>query len=251
MPDVDEIYDVDTGTWVKIERPIISEEDDTDTSDWNSEDDTGELSTQSVVTNCADLGKRHKFKDRQTGITHEQCLVCGAEKPKPGTSRGTRTSVSRGGKSVAPLDIVLSAGWSIAGTLVSNVVPAPSGPVAGRVMHMEAGIAGPKLHKALKKTPIYPYIAIASGQFGWLADLGMLILPPVLMGLIAQRPELAKPFRGVLVTAVVPVIAEAVKHAEQQAALMEQLEGYDAETVAAAEHLIDSLFGGENGQTSD
>lgn len=241
MPEDTEVYDPDTDQWVRIEPGSIINDNDTD---WNPEDNTGELNDEPVTapTNCADLGKRHKFKDRATGITHDNCLVCGAAKTTPSQTRSTTTSTG-GSRKVNSLDTLLTGAWLALGFAVKNAVPKPAGPAAGNMMQIEASVAGPKLHKALKKTPLYPYISIASGQLSWAADLVTLLGPPLLVGFAAARPDIARQFKPVIVGVMMPVLVEASKKAEEQAALLEKLEGYSEENIAAASALFDRLIG--------
>lgn len=257
MPEQNEIYDPDTKTWYRItdtaedQAPGWTVVTDKAEPESNEPDDPN---TESVSTStpCDQLGKRHKYKDRQTGTIYDYCLNCGQARPAPGQStQRAPSSGSGGGKTVTPLDTLFSGAWMALGMVVRNAVPEPAGPAAGKMIQLEAGIAGPKLHKAIKKTPLYPYLAIASNQLSWVADISMLVVPPILIGLAAARPKLAKQFKPVLVTALVPVLAEAAKQAERQRKLIENLEGYSQETISMADQLIDSLINPDDDDESE
>lgn len=247
MTSENEVYDADTQEWVTVDPGWVVSEPEP------GEDSTPDEETESTVTNCSDLDppKRHKYKNRDTGEMSELCLVCGSARATPSQKRSTPAVRSGGGKAENALDMLLSGLWMGASFAVRSAVPAPSGPAAGKVMALEASIAGPKLHKVLKKTPLYPYLAIAAGQFGWAYELSSLLLPPILVGLVAARPQLAVQLRPVLIATLVPVLAEAARKAEQQASLLTQLEGFNQKTIDAAGHIIDDLIGVEHDEQSD
>lgn len=209
---------------------------------------------ESVSTpNCSDIGKRHKYKDRQTGETFDVCIVCGEPRPKPGQKRTASVSTgTRGaGKAGGTIEMLLSGGWMLGGYVARRSLPKPVGPAVGKTMMLEAALAGPTLHKALKKTPIYPYLALATGQLSWAADLIKLLTPPLLMGAISLRPELieAGPIRAMLTASLVPALAEAAKKAEAQKQLLESLEGYNQDTIDAADSIIDAIIHGEDDES--
>lgn len=248
MPEQDEYYDSETNQWVKMPEQtwtVINEETP------NDEPESSEpTQTESIVPPCDSIGKRHKYKDRSTGETYSYCLVCGRQRPVPGSSQRTSSGVSGGGgggrgrKGPNPLDMLLSGGWMGLGYLAGAVIPEPAGPAVSRTLKLEAAVAGPKLHSALKRTPIYPYLAIATNQFGWLADISMLLTPPLLVGLLALRPELKKPLKPMIAGALIPVIAESIAMQKKQAAMMEELSKYDEETIKASMQAVDYLIDG-------
>lgn len=243
MPEQNQIYDPESGQWVAAPTWTSDEPEFVDTEP----DPNPSFESITAVTSCPELGKRHKFKNRATGEMSETCLVCGNPRSTP-TPRSTASSSTeprtrtRGGKTNT-LDTILSGIWYAAGAGVRQLVPAPSGAVTGRVIQLEAAIAGPKLHKALKRTPLYPYIALAESQIGWAAEIGMLLAPPILLGLAAARPDIARTMKPMLVGILTPVLAEVAKKAKEQTALLELLETYDAEVIEAASSIIDDLIG--------
>jgi len=135
--------------------------------------------------------------------------------------------------------------WFVAGKVVESYAPEPVGEPVGKVLQLEAGIAGPRLHKVLKKTPLYPYIMIAESQVGWIADVGMLVAAPLAVGFAAMNPGAARAMKPLMVGLLVPVLAEIAKNSGQQAALLESLETYDRETIELASRIIDDIVGPE------
>jgi hypothetical protein len=251
------IYNAETGEW----EPISPEQQWTVTEpDQTEEAKQADAEAQAGITpNCREIGKRHRYKDRQTGETFDYCLRCGeakadataAEKPASAatTPRAPRTSTKR----TQTLDMILGGLWYGAGALTKNLGTGSErgAPlvVAGKVMQLEAGIAGPKLHAALKRTPLYPYIAVAQSQVGWLADLAVILAPPLLLGAAAANPKVAQGFKPILVGVLTPMLAEVAKAAAQQSALLSALEGYDEDTINAAASIVDDLLGVEEEDT--
>jgi hypothetical protein len=73
----------------------------------------------------------------------------------------------------------------------------------------------------------------------------MLFAPPLLVGLAAMRPDIAREptVRGIMLGALIPILSEQAKMAEAQAELLGKLEGVTAETMEAANNILDQLLG--------
>lgn len=262
MPSLDgKVFDPDSGSW----RAITPDEQwtpvDLDQTLSSAAEPEVESSSEAppITPRCDEIGKRHQYRDRKTKEDYDYCLKCGAAKPEPGQSQRTRSAVvpRASGKQAQTLDIAMTTLWFGGGALVRNMAPpvdhTPDADnttgdalrAVGRMMQLESSIAGPKLHKLLKLTPIYPYLSIASGQLSWATDLGMILLPPLVAGLAAARPDLARQFKPALVAVLTPVLAEIAKSTAQQAALLETIQSYDSEVVDAANAIIDDLIGAE------
>lgn len=253
MAEQDEYYDPDSGEWVKMPEQVWTVVNEDTVNEPESSEPT---QSESIVPPCDTIGKRHKYKDRATGQTYTDCLVCGRPRPAPGSSQRASSGVSvssggRGRKGPNPIDMLLSGGWMGLGYLAGAMIPEPAGPAVSRTLKLEAAVAGPKLHSALKRTPIYPYLAIASNQFGWVADISMLLTPPLLVGLLAMRPELKGPLKPMIAGALIPVIAESIAMQKKQAAMMDELSKYDEETIKMAKQVTDYLIDGTTDAETD
>jgi hypothetical protein len=204
--------------------------------------------------------KRHRWDG-------DICKRCGAVKSAVSASGERKSSGSRtlrgSGKASNTIETIASLCWMGAGMgfeylptrapLIGRLAEpvertdgtfgaAPSVAV-GRVMQLEASIAGKRIDSALRGTPVGKFIVALLNATGPWAELAPLFLPPLMVGIAAMYPELAERFKGLMVAAMIPVLTEASKNAEAQAALMSQLEGVNAETVAQAAAVVDSLLG--------
>lgn len=247
----------------------------TDTAAQNGsgwEVDTATQTTAAIGTGtaCGSPGaayKRHKWDG-------EICTHCGATKssvtPERTPSTGKRTTSTRTTKaSSQTIEMLAGLLWQGAGMGLEylptrapfigrlaepvsrvnpddpsqSIVTAPPSVAVGRVMQLESAIAGKRIDNALRGTPVGKFINALMNATGPWAEILPLFLPPLIVGAAAMYPEFAARFKGIMVAAMIPVLTEASKMAEQQAALMGQLEGVNAETVAQASALVDSLLG--------
>ena len=205
--------------------------------------------------------KRHKWDE-------DICTHCGATKasvtpertPRSERSTGsTRTTKATSGtiEQIAGL-IWMGAGMGleylpsktpVIGILAEPVKRdddtegAPPSVAMGRVMQLEAPIAGARIEKALRGTMVGKFVNALMNASGPWAEILPLFIPPLMVGVAAMYPELAERFKGFMVAAMVPVLVEASKMAEQQAKLMGQFEDVSAERIAQASALVDSLLG--------
>lgn len=204
--------------------------------------------------------KRHKWDD-------QICTHCGATKasvapertPREKGTGGTRTTRASSGtiEQIAGL-IWMGAGMGleylpsktpVIGAFAEPVVRpdgsegASPSTAMGRVMQLEAPIAGARIEKALRGTIVGKFVNALMNASGPWAEILPLFIPPLMVGAAAMYPELAERFKGFMVAAMVPVLVEASKMAEQQAKLMGQFEDVSAERVAQASALVDSLLG--------
>jgi hypothetical protein len=118
--------------------------------------------------------------------------------------------------------------------------------VVGMTVQMEAGIAGKRVERALRRTPAYKYIVQAITPIGIAADLGPLVMAPAMFGLAAWKPEVVRNSPGlqrVMLGMLVPILAEQAKMAEKQAELLSNFEGYNEETLAQASKILESILG--------
>jgi hypothetical protein len=195
---------------------------------------------------CSDIGKRHKWRGGNV------CIVCGIEREKvtPGATgeRRPRTPKASSSNEIAQL---LSMAWAITGSTLAKHGDERLVPV-GNVMQIQSSMAGPRLDRALQRTPIYKYLT--TGKTGIIADLFPVIAPPLLVGLIANlKSDRAKEAaRPLVLTILLPVLIEASKQQEQSKELLESLNDISSEQLDQASALVDEILGiGRNANTQE
>ena len=124
-----------------------------------------------------------------------------------------------------------------------NDRPVTVAEAVGKTIQMESAIAGKRIDRALRRTPLYKILAPYFSTVGLAADLAPLIAPPLLVGLAAARPDIGERFKPMMVMMLLPVLAEQAKMAESQNELIEKMEGVNQNTIDAASNLIDELLG--------
>ncbi len=116
---------------------------------------------------------------------------------------------------------------------------------AGRVMQLEASIAGKRIDKAIKGTVVAKFINALLNMSGPWAELIPLLLPPLIIGGVAAFPALIERYpvlKGMMVASMLPILSEAAKLAEQQSALMDNLGAVSQENVAQAWSVIQDVL---------
>lgn len=126
------------------------------------------------------------------------------------------------------------------GVVTERYVPKPPGPPMGRILQLEATIAGPKVAAALKHTPIYPWLVRAT--VGPWAELMPLIVPPLIVGAVSMNPQLMERVRPLLLSMILPIVVENMKKAEEQSALIQMMGDVTDQHYQIASSLIDSIF---------
>lgn len=205
---------------------------------------------------------RHTYRD---GI----CIKCGrkeSDEEKPKTLAKARTSNN------ITLEMMASGVWLLAGVGLENLNPewpvvgpvlkpiaspveredgslgvAPS-KAAGRMMQLEATIAGKRIDKALKGTVVAKFINALLNATGPWAELVPLILPPLIMGAVAAYPAIVERFpmvKALMVGTMLPVLKEAAKMADEQEALKEMVGSVDQESIAQAWHEVLKVMASE------
>lgn len=104
--------------------------------------------------------------------------------------RAASSAPSRRKAKASGLMPILSLAWSGLGQVVEAYSPEPAGPPVGRVLQFQAPYAATVLDKVLTDhVPAYKAIDAMTG--GILDELGPLILPPLLVAVMASRPQTA------------------------------------------------------------
>ena len=161
----------------------------------------------------------------------------------PSTSSRARTSTParRGSSKPSGLRPLIALAWGGIGQVVEAYAPEPSGPPVGRVMQFQAPYAAGVLDKVLmERVPAYKAIDAMTG--GILDELGPVLLPPLIVAVMASRPEsqgaLYPMLAGQLEQIAIAVTAERqrVRDALSQAAEL------DAESAQLVNELTSMLF---------
>lgn len=134
--------------------------------------------------------------------------------------------------------------WAGAGYLIANRLPEPVGPPVGRVMQLQAGDAGPRLHRILS-----PYV----DRIGFLKKLGenskdltdaaALFLPPLLVAAVSLELVPEAVVGPLLAQVLRPMAAELVRAQREQAEHLSNLAGAEDEVNEALSELFAGIFG--------
>lgn len=206
--------------------------------------------------------KRHRWNGGDT------CVRCGATKADVQNARtgsdGSGGSVEVVGRArqsrgrSGDLETLISIGWAGIGFGISRqpwLLQEPTGrkdssgdeiTVAGSIgaaWSVESAVAGKRIDRALRRTPVYRHIVRWITPAGVAADIVPLFIPPIVVGLAAYKPEVAREFKPLLMGLMIPVLAEAAKLAEQQAELVANLGNVNDEVIQQASDFIDNLVG--------
>lgn len=176
--------------------------------------------------------------------------------PAPGEAKPKRAGLSDRFKRAAsikvsttpgkrvPAEPLLGSAWQLAATgLIMSGADVP----VGRCMMLQAPAAGQLLDTALAGTLpdrllIQP-IAKAGARG---ANLGALLGPPLLIGMIERQPHLYEPLKPILKTLLTAYLVETwpqvKKMKEQEAKAMAALEEMAGENMPDVDSLLDSLF---------
>jgi hypothetical protein len=200
---------------------------------------------------------KHTYRD---GI----CIKCGQSQSDVQArqqARGTRTSSTPRTSNSLTIEMITSMAWlgfgkglellpeqtpfiGVIATPTQEGMAAPS-QAAGRVMQLEASIAGKRIDRAIKGTVVAKFINAILNMTGPWAELVPLFLPPLLIGGAAAFPALIERYpwiKGMMVATMLPVLTEAAKLAEQQSALMGNLEAVSQENIAQAVSVINDML---------
>jgi hypothetical protein len=205
---------------------------------------------------------RHKGRHMDDG--NGVCLKCGLVIADIKGSRASSNVVRPRTSNSLTIEMVASMLWLGAGLGLEHMPPtlpvigviakpveegkASPAKASGRVMQLEASIAGKRIDKAIKGTVVAKFINALLSMSGPWAELIPLFLPPLIIGGVAAWPQLVERFpvlKGMLVATMLPVLTEAAKLAEQQSALMGNLEAVSAENIAQAVTVISGILSDE------
>lgn len=168
-----------------------------------------------------------------------------AREPKPAAAPpSSPASASAGSKKKKNPGEMYGVAWAGAGLAIATKMPDPLGPPVGRVMQLQAGDAGPRLHRLLGPTfGKIPFIKRITANSGDLGDLGALLLPPLLTAALALEVVPPMMFAPLLAQLLRPMAADLLKASREQAAAIGEMGEAEAEVTAAVQELMASIFG--------
>jgi len=196
---------------------------------------------------------RHRWKGGNV------CIRCGAPKPQRQPRQAATEATAVRGVRIGAFETMASMLWGgvgmgveyqrvIIGRLTHNKDATEPGKVSGpvgRSLQLEAAIAGKRIDRAFHKASPFWYAVVARfmNKATWFTELVPLMVPPTVVGMAAQFPELVERFKPQVAALMVPVLVEIAKYNQQQAELMSKLEGYNAQTLSEAMDMLDMLIG--------
>jgi hypothetical protein len=235
---------------------VYLDTDTTETTDTAAQSSNGAAGWEDAPTATATGKHKGRHVDDGNGI----CVKCG----QPITQRTSTLGRPRSSNSLT-IEMVASMMWLGGGIGLEHLpqtVPvigviakpveredgsegASPAKAAGRVMQLEAAIAGKRIDRAVRGTVVGKFINALLNISGPWAELVPLFLPPLLLGGAAAFPALVERFpvlKGMMVATMLPVLTEAAKLAEQQGALMQNLQSVNEETIAQTVNVIQDIL---------
>ena len=205
--------------------------------------------------------KRHKWDD-------QICTHCGATKAsvapertprEKGTPRTTRASsgtieqlvgllwlgAGLGSEHLIKPETPLIGAFAVPVEREDGSTGAAPSVAVGRVLQLEAPIAGKKIEAALRGTAVGKFINALMSATGPWTELIPLMIPPLVIGFAALYPDISDRFKPIMVAMMTPTLSEASRMAEAQSKLMSQLDDVSAENFARAAAAVDAMLGVE------
>lgn len=161
------------------------------------------------------------------------------------STAGSRKAASPRPRRSDPMPHLLGLGWAGLGFAFEHVGPEPFGAPVGRVLQLQAPVAGDTLTKALKKTPAYGMVKPFMDAVGPWTELAQLFALPIMTAAVAMKPEVlnAPPIQAMFMSQLVPAIAQAKQRAEEQKQLTEELSQFTPEARQEAQAVMSWLIG--------
>jgi hypothetical protein len=97
------------------------------------------------------------------------------------------------------------------------------------MMQLQAPDAGPRLARIVDKSPIGKWLGPVGESFGWIAEALPLVGPPLLVGVMAARPEAAAALEPFLRQTLTAMAIDLQKQQKEAAAATERVAEVDAE----------------------
>jgi len=151
--------------------------------------------------------------------------------------------VARGGKRYPGTDIATTI-WGLAGYGVAlRGEPEHIAAPVGMMMQLQAPDAGRRIARIIAESPLSSWLGPLGKELGWVGELVPLLAPPLLVGAIAARPEIAPAMEPMLKAVLVPLAVElrkAQREAAQATGLVNELDEEIADNVNG---MFNTLFG--------
>lgn len=159
---------------------------------------------------------------------------------KPG-SRVTKADIAEGSH-----DFVAGIGasiWGLGGMGIGLRMAEPIGPPVGRMMQIQAPAAGQHIANIIERTPLMKWLQPITENKGLMTDIAALLLPPMMIGGMAAKPELQGLLGPFFQALMVPLAKEIIEAQRDSASALGGLSEVDEETNQMVATIMAQLFG--------
>jgi hypothetical protein len=133
--------------------------------------------------------------------------------------------------------------WGLGGMGIGLRVAEPVGPPVGRMMQIQAPSAGKHIANIIERTPLMQWLAPITENKGLMTDIAALLLPPLMIGGMAARPELSGLLAPFFQALMVPLAKDIIQAQRDSVSALGGLEDIDEETNSMVADIMAQLFG--------
>ncbi len=188
-------------------------------------------------------GRKPRFCDEHKP---NRKAVDGSTRPPRKPGRKTKR-VQRGHPLV---EMLATGGWGLAGGIVEGGASTAGQVAAGRVMQVQSPDAGIRIARLVDPWTRKLTWLNSVSEGGPLADLAAIVLPPLLVGLIAQNPAILTMFEGPIMALLTPMAEGVLKAQEEGAETLAKLTDPDPKVTEALGQMMGSIMAGLNEGTA-
>lgn len=145
------------------------------------------------------------------------------------------------------VEMLATGGWGLAGSFVAGTGETAGQVAAGRVMQVQAPDAGIRLARLVDPWTRKLTWLNSVSEGGPLADIAAIVLPPVLVGLIAQNPAILTMFEGPIMALLTPMAEGVLKAQQEQTDTLAKLTDPDPQVTAALQEMMGAFMAGLTG----
>jgi hypothetical protein len=113
------------------------------------------------------------------------------------------------------------------------------------MMQIQAPAAGKHIANIIERTPLMAWLAPITENKGLMTDIAALLLPPLMIGGMAAKPELSGLLGPFFQALMVPMAKEIIQAQRDSVNMLGGLEDIDEETNAMVAQIMAQLFGDE------
>lgn len=119
------------------------------------------------------------------------------------------------------------------------------------MMQYQAPAAGKHIANIADKTPIVNWLAplFAGGTAGLAKEILALVMPPLIVGMMANNPVMQEKLGPMLGLIMVPLAKDIVEAQEEQADVMGIMSEQDEKTAELVQTMMANIFGAKQEQT--